>query len=156
MKCCKIVFHKVSSDSAVLRPMGTLEALTDIHNDKNNELCPVFPRNSPICFCTKQQFSEDTALLPCVWWTQDSVGLDMSQAQSTVPLHFQSLGNAVSTPWLITKILLSIVPITVGFFSPLDFRAQRIIIPSFPICSVLKLDLMLKKNHNASTYKRDQ
>lgn len=129
------MFHAVSGGSAILRPKGTPEALTDIHNDENNKPCPVFPRNSPTCFCKKQQLSENIALLMMCMWDRGQHRLRQRMVchspnplyhciSKTLEMQFQHHDSK--------KILLSTVPITVGFFSPLDFRAKSIIFPSFP------------------------
>lgn len=135
--------------SAIPRPKWTSEALTDIHNDKNNEPCPVFPRNSPICLCTKQQLSENTALLMIahVCGTEDSAASD-KEWQFTGPIHCSTAFPRLWTCSFNTMTHNQDSPFHsahhCGSFSPFIFRARSIIIPIFP---VLMLDLMLKKNN---------
>lgn len=53
-KHCQFMFPAMGGGSAVPRPKGTLEPVTDVVKDKKpKELCPELPKNSIICFCTK-------------------------------------------------------------------------------------------------------
>lgn len=74
-KHSQFMFHAMRGSSPIPRPKGSLEAVIDIFKDKNlKELCPAFPKNSIICFCTNEWSSGIVTLLAisCLHGREDS------------------------------------------------------------------------------------